>query len=421
MIRGVLQSTFLRLSSIVFVGNLLSQILIFIAYALFARYFDRIEIGIYTVFISLSILLAVPSTGRYELASMLPKQLKDSSGLLKIALGLSFVFCALLFILFYLIPFHSFIPRLEKINALILLLPVGIFLMASFQSFIIFHNKLGNFKLNALFKTIQALMMLGMSFFLTNFWGYTATSLVMAWIISQAVLFIIYSTIELVKRENHQFEELKTLAINYKRYPTVSMLSNFINTFSIELPNYFIPAFWGAGVQTLYAYGARVAGMPRNFIGSAIGDVFFNTSSKLATEDPKQLLPHLKKVSQSLILLSAIIYFLGIITARFLFPLVFGEEFIEAVPFFQWMAAASIFLFVQSPISVISDVINRLDAPLVFNTVSIVFKIAALLIAGYFLENPVHMIMLYAITTGLLSLFWIIYLQYLTKTAINKI
>ncbi|MBL6875452.1 MAG: oligosaccharide flippase family protein [Chitinophagales bacterium] len=399
----------------------MSQILIFIAYALFARYFDRIEIGIYTVFISLSILLAVPSTGRYELASMLPKQLKDSSGLLKIALGLSFVFCALLFILFYLIPFHSFIPRLEKINALILLLPVGIFLMASFQSFIIFHNKLGNFKLNALFKTIQALMMLGMSFFLTNFWGYTATSLVMAWIISQAVLFIIYSTIELVKRENHQFEELKTLAINYKRYPTVSMLSNFINTFSIELPNYFIPAFWGAGVQTLYAYGARVAGMPRNFIGSAIGDVFFNTSSKLATEDPKQLLPHLKKVSQSLILLSAIIYFLGIITARFLFPLVFGEEFIEAVPFFQWMAAASIFLFVQSPISVISDVINRLDAPLVFNTVSIVFKIAALLIAGYFLENPVHMIMLYAITTGLLSLFWIIYLQYLTKTAINKI
>ena len=421
MIRGVLQSTFLRLSSIVFVGNLLSQILIFIAYALFARYFDRIEIGIYTVFISLSILLAVPSTGRYELASMLPKQLKDSSGLLKIALGLSFVFCALLFILFYLIPFHSFIPRLEKINALILLLPVGIFLMASFQSFIIFHNKLGNFKLNALFKTIQAIMMLGMSFFLTNFWGYTATSLVMAWIISQAVLFIIYSTIELVKRENHQFEELKTLAINYKRYPTVSMLSNFINTFSIELPNYFIPAFWGAGVQTLYAYGARVAGMPRNFIGSAIGDVFFNTSSKLAAEDPKKLIPHLKKVSQSLILLSAIIYFLGIITARFLFPLVFGEEFIEAVPFFQWMAAASIFLFVQSPISVISDVINRLDAPLVFNTVSIVFKIAALLIAGYFLENPVHMIMLYAITTGLLSLFWIIYLQYLTKTAINKI
>ncbi len=421
MIQGVLQSTFLRLSSIVFVGNLLSQILIFIAYALFARYFDRIEIGIYTVFISLSILLAVPSTGRYELASMLPKQLKDSSGLLKIALGLSFVFCTLLFILLYLIPFHSFIPRLEKISALILLLPVGIFLMASFQSFIIFHNKLGNFKLNALFKTIQALMMLGMSFFLTNFWGYTATSLVMAWIISQAVLFIIYSTIELVKRENHQFEELKTLAVNYKRYPTVSMLSNFINTFSVELPNYFIPAFWGAGVQTLYAYGARVAGMPRNFIGSAIGDVFFNTSSKLATEDPKQLLPHLKKVSQYLILLSAIIYFLGIITARFLFPLVFGEEFIEAVPFFQWMAAASIFLFVQSPISVISDVINRLDAPLVFNTVSIVFKIAALLIAGYFLENPVHMIMLYAITTGLLSLFWIIYLQYLTKTAINKI
>tara|TARA_B110000483_G_scaffold90146_2_gene111353 strand:+ start:5270 stop:6535 length:1266 start_codon:yes stop_codon:yes gene_type:complete len=421
MIQRILQSTFLRLSSIVFVGNLLSQVLIFIAYVLFARYFDKVEIGIYTIFISLSILLAVPSTGRYELASMLPSKLKESSGLLKIALVLSFVFSCLLFILLYLIPFHSFIPRLEKISALILLLPVGVFFMASFQSFIIFHNKLGNFKLNAFFKTIQASVMLCMSFFLTKFWGFTATSLVLAWIMSQAVLFVVYTFIELVKRESHQIEELKTLAVNYKRYPTVSMLSNFINTFSVELPNYFIPAFWGAGVQTLYAYGARVAGMPRNFIGSAIGDVFFNTSSKLAAEDPKKLIPHLKKVSQSLILFSAVIYLFGIITARFLFPMVFGEDFIEAVPFFQWMAAASIFLFVQSPISVISDVINRLDAPLVFNTVSIVFKIAALVIAGYYFDNPVHMIMLYAITTGLLSFFWIIYLQYLTKTAINKI
>ena len=93
MIQGVLQSTFLRLSSIVFVGNLLSQILIFIAYALFARYFDRIEIGIYTVFISLSILLAVPSTGRYELARL------DG-----ISLGILVVEMEQLLILFFLVP-----------------------------------------------------------------------------------------------------------------------------------------------------------------------------------------------------------------------------------------------------------------------------------------------------------------------------
>ncbi|MFT4968406.1 MAG: O-antigen/teichoic acid export membrane protein [Chitinophagales bacterium] len=420
MMQRILQSTFIKLSSIVFLGNLFSQILIFVAYALFARYFDKVEIGIYTVFISLSILLAVPSTGRYELAAMLPKKLKDSSGLLKLAVGLSFLFSLVLFVLLYLIPFQSFVPRLDKISSLILLLPLGVFFMASFQSFIIFHNKLGNFKLNALFKTIQAAVMLIMSFVFTQYWGFTAISLVLAWVMSQAVLFVCYGSIELIKRDSHSLQELKVLGTTYKRYPTVSMLSNFVNTFSVELPNYFIPMFWGAGVQTLYAYGARVAAMPRNFIGSAIGEVFFNTSSKLAAEQPEDLLAHLKKVSRSLMAFSVVIYLLGIVTAKFLFPLVFGADYIEAVPYFQWMAAASIFLFVQSPISVISDVINRLDAPLVFNLFSIVLKVSALVIAGYLFDSPVHMIMLYAITTAGLSLFWIIYLQHLTKKETHK-
>lgn len=420
MIQRIIQSTFLRLTSIVFVGNLLSQVLIFIAYALFARHFDKVEIGIYTVFISLSILLAVPSTGRYELATMLTSEKKESTGLLKIALGLSLLFSSLLFLLLYLIPFQSFIPRLEKLNTLILLLPVGVFMMASFQSFIIYNNKLGNFKLNAFFKTIQATLMLALSFALTQFWGFSAKTLVSAWLMSQGVLFVSYTFLVILKGEQHHLKELKALFVSYKRYPSVSLLSNFVNTFSVELPNYFIPFFWGAGVQTLYAYGARVAAMPRNFIGSAIGDVFFNTSSKLAIEEPEHLLAHLKKVSQSLMLFSAVIYIIGIVLAKFLFPLVFGEDYLAAVPYFQWMAAASIFLFVQSPISVISDVINRLDAPLVFNLVSIVFKISALVVAGYFFNNPVQMIMLYALTTAALSFFWIFYLQILTRRETQK-
>lgn len=414
MIKQILQSSFVRLSSIVFLGNIGAQLLIFLAYALFARYFDMVDIGIYTVFISLSILLAVPSTGRYELAIMLPKEAGDSKGLLKIALGLSALFSALIAVLLALVPFPNFIPRLAKIEALILWLPVGIFLMASFQSFIIYHNSKSQFKLNAVIKTIQAALMLGLSFAYTYWYDFSSFTLVIAWISSQAVVSLIYLLLLIREKSQHSLEALKQLMRDYKRYPTVSLISNFVNTFSVELPNYFIPAFWGASVQTLYAYGARVAGMPRNFIGSAIGDVFFKRASDLAVHDRASLAKHLKKVSLSLIVFSAVIYLLGILLADILFPLVFGADYIEAVPYFRWLAVASIFLFVQSPISTISDVINRLDAPLVFNLVSIGVKVAVLVWAGYQLSSPIHMIMAYAICTALLALFWIIYLQNLT-------
>lgn len=420
MIKQMLQSSFLRLSSVVFVGNLGTQLLIFIAYALFARFFEMIDIGVYTVFISLSILLAVPSTGRYELAIMLPKQNKEAQGLLKLALSLSALFSLLVWFLLYSIPLQTYISRLAKIEELILWLPAGIFLMASFQSFIIYHNSKGEFKLNAVMKTIQAALMLGLSFAYTHFFDFSSFTLVIAWITSQAVINMLYTILLLTDKIKHRFEDLKGLMLEYKRYPTVSLPSNFINTFSIELPNYFIPAFWGAGVQTLYAYGARVAGMPRNFIGSAIGDVFFKRSSDLAINEPQNLVKHLRKVSLMLIAFSAFIYISGILLADILFPLVFGADYMDAVPYFRWLALASIFLFVQSPISTISDVINRLDAPLIFNLVSILIKIGVLVWAGYRLANPVHMIMLYSISTALLALFWIVYLQYLTKKEITN-
>ena len=420
MIERILKSSFLKFTSIVFVGNLLSQVVIFLAFVLFAHLFDKAEIGIYTIFISLSILLAVPATGRYELAVMLPKKLSDAAGLLKVALALAFIFSLIVFVLLYFIPFHHYIDRLERIEDLVLLLPVGVFFMAAFQSFIIYNNKLSNFKLNAMLKFLQAVLMLSLSLLLANLYAYTAFALVLAWVISQGVLFICYTALFVLRKHVHSAQDLIELAKDYKRYPSVSLAGNFVNTFSVELPNYFIPAFYGASTQTLYAYGARVAAMPRNFIGSAIGEVFFNTSSKLAVEDPKALLQHLKKVTVTLLLFSSAIYLVGVLSAQFLFPLVFGESYAEAVPYFQWMALASIFLFVQSPISVISDVLEQLKAPLIFNIVSIVCKVAALSFAAYYFENPIHMIALYAICTALLSMFWIYYLQSMTKKSAKR-
>lgn len=415
MIQRLLKSSFLKFTSIVFVGNFFAQIIIFIAFALFAHHFDKVEIGIYTVFISLSILLAVPATGRYELAIMLPKIKSESTSLLFTAISLAFLFSVLLYFILLFLPLQHFFLKLEKLDKLITVLPIGVFLMAAYQSFINYNNKFEQFMLNAAARFLQAISMLGLSFYIAMQSSYSAYALVLAWISSQTLVLILFIIQFIVKKNTIEIHGIIALLKKYKRYPTISLVSNTINTFSLELPNYFIPMFWGASTQTLYAYGNRVAAMPRNFIASAIGEVFYNTSSKIACENPKMLLPHLLKISKALIAFSSVIYIIGILSSKFLFPIVFGQDYIEAVPFFNWIAIASIFMFVQSPISVISDVVNKLQPPLYYNLIAIIIKVSTLVFAGVYFDSAVQMIALYSLANALLSISWILYIHKMAK------
>lgn len=415
MIKRLFQSSFLKFTSIVFVGNFVAQVLFFLSFVYFARYFEKEVIGIYTVFISLSILLAIPATGRYELAIMLPKKLSEAASLLLISLSLALLFSLSLAFALATIPIQEYFSKLDRLDEFLLLLPIGVFFMAAFQSFNIYFNKLSFYKWNAFAKFMQAGGMFGFSILLSKPFNFSALSLILAWVLSHLLSFIVYTSLFLLKSEQQSLKERVALIKIYKRYPSVSLLSNFLNTLSIELPNYFIPSFWGNSVQALYAYGARIAGMPRNFIAAAVGEVFYSSSSILAKEDKEELYSHLKKITRSLFFFSSSIYLIGILTSWFLFPLVFGEEYRAAVPYFNWLAFASIFLFIQSPISVISDVIGKLKPPLYFTIVSLIFKFFVLALSAYYLSNPVHMIAIYAISSSALSLFWINYLFKMTK------
>lgn len=415
MIKRIFNSAFLKFTSVVFAGNLLAQVITFIAFALFARYFDLANIGVYTVFISVVTLLSIPATGRYESAIMLPKEKKDAAGLLLLSLVLAGAFSLLLYAVVSLFSIAVYFEKLERIRDLLLLLPLGVFLMAAFQSFIIYFNKLHLFKLNAVLKVLQASGMLFISFLLAVQIGFSAKALVAGWIFSQGIVFVVYLFFYLLKNEKNSRKEIISLMRSYKRYPTISLLSNVVNTFSAELPNYFIPVFWGVNVQTLYAYSARVAAVPFNFIGSSVGQVFYSEATQTAIENPKELYPYLKKTTKILFLFSVTVFAIAFVSSSYLFPLFFGQDYAAAVPYFNCLVVAAIFTFVQSPISVISDVVNRLKPELVFTTSAVIIKVIVLFAAVKFLPNPVQMMAVYAVTSAGLSLFWISRLQRMAK------
>lgn len=415
MIQRLLQSTFVKFTSVVFVGNVFSQLIIFLAFALFARYFPKSEIGIYTIFISLSIVLAVIATGRYELAIMLPKKNQDAFTLFFTSVLLTAFFAVLVFILVYLVPFHLYFQQANILKPYLLLLPLGVFFMSSFQSGLLFNNRLEKYKQNAVLKIMQAVLMLILSFFIASSAGYTATALILAWIISQAIIFLINNIFFTRFFSQFNFKNAKKLMKDYKQYPTIALTGNFVETLANELPNYIIPAFYGISTQTLYAYGSKVAAAPRNFIASAVGDVFFKTSSVIAHNNPKNLLNHTKKVTLALFILSIFMYGMAMLLSQYIFPLVFGADYAQAAYYFNWIAFASIFMFVKQPISTIDDVVRRLKPTLVFNIFALLIKAFTLYWAASKFENPIHAVAIYAILNAVLALFWIFYIHKMAK------
>lgn len=415
MLQRILQSTFVKFTSIVFLGNVVSQLIIFIAFALFARYFPKTEIGIYTIFISLSIVLGIVATGRYELAIMLPKKNQQSFTLLFTSLLLSFLFSLIVLLFLYLIPLHLYFTQVATIKPYLLLLPLGVFFMAAFQSCILFNNRLEKYHQNAWLKILQALLMLALSFLFTKNTHYTALALILAWVVSQAVVFLINFLFYFPFLKKLSLSQIKSTIIEYKRYPSIALSGNFVETLTNELPNYIIPAFYGVATQTLYAYGNKVAAAPRNFIAAAIGEVFFKTSSNIAHQKPQDLIKHTKKITLTLFVLSIAIYSIAILLSKYIFPLVFGADYAQAAHYFNWIAFASIFMFVKQPISTIDDVVQKLKPTFVFNVFALIIKTTVLYLAAATFSNPVHAVAVYAVLNALLASFWIAYLHKMTK------
>lgn len=414
MINRFLKSASVKFTSIVFTGNIITQIITFFGFVLYARIFTAADLGIYAVFISLSILMAVVATGRLEMATMLPKENKESFQLLFIALSLSLSFSALIFFLGFL-PIEKVFPKYEEITQYWVFLPLGIFLMSSFQSFIIFYNRLEKYHLVAFVKITQVLFFLIGVVILSNIFEPQAILIIGAWLISQFIATIIFGLKSLHFFHAVSFETFKKLIVKYKRYPTVSLTSNFLNTFSNELPNYFLPLFWGVSVEGLYSYAARVVAIPRNLISASVGDVFYSQSNKFKISNPNKLLPYLIKVVFILWAFSMLIYSLAFLLSDELFPLFFGDKFIPAVPYFKILTIASFFLFVQTPISSIVDVLNKLKHALAFNIAMLIVKFSVFIYGVFNISDPLKVLLIYSISIASLSFMYTCYLLFLTK------
>ncbi|MBL4577086.1 MAG: oligosaccharide flippase family protein, partial [Flavobacteriales bacterium] len=116
-------------------GTALSQIIPILLAPLLTRLYTPVDFGLLTIYVSLSSLIAIVSTGRYEMAIVLPREDKDAVGIFALSLSIASGISLVSLLVFW--TFQSEISgwyNEPQIKPWLLLIPLTVFLTGISQT-----------------------------------------------------------------------------------------------------------------------------------------------------------------------------------------------------------------------------------------------------------------------------------------------
>lgn len=338
LFKKYLSSDIVKNISILFFGTILAQMIPFLASPILTRLYTPEAFGLFSIFLSLSLIIASFSTGKYELAIMLPKKENKSFYLFILAIAFSLVFNVIFFLV--LLCFNVEIAKLIQFSGRVeylYLCPLLAFVTAIYSSSQYFFNRKQQYKKVTNNKLVQATLI-------------TFTQVTFAKFLNTLGLMIghlvgcILAVLNLIKggfKNEHKylksisFKRLLLVAKEYKKFPIFFSFSYGLNTFVTNIIPILLTTSFGLKYAGFYVLVQRTFGMPASMIVSSISGVFFQKAT--TQQDCRKLY---LTISLCLFLVGAPFVVMFYYYAPMLFQYMFGKE---------WMAAgeiASILAFV---------------------------------------------------------------------------
>eukprot|EP00825_Cyclidium_porcatum_P035466 TRINITY_DN37208_c0_g2_i1.p1 TRINITY_DN37208_c0_g2~~TRINITY_DN37208_c0_g2_i1.p1 ORF type:complete len:258 (+),score=9.19 TRINITY_DN37208_c0_g2_i1:77-850(+) len=132
-----LNSELLRNTSVLISGTVIAQLIPIFLQPFLRRYFTPESFGAFSVYSSIVGILIIISSFKYEQAIVLPKKDKESLNLVALSLVINFFFCLALLVIVLLFKKRllNLLNISEKFSTILYLIPLGTFLINTFQSF----------------------------------------------------------------------------------------------------------------------------------------------------------------------------------------------------------------------------------------------------------------------------------------------
>jgi len=356
------KSEFVRNVLTIMTGTSIAQAIPILISPILTRIYAPADFGVFAVFSALFTILAILSTGRYELAIILPHRDEDAAHVSVLAVGVSalLTIATLPLLLTFGRPL-SLLLKTQDLERWLYLLPPMAFLTALLQVLNYWANRRKWFKTLATNRVFLSLVMVAVN--LTMGWaGWGARGLILGNLIATgtAASLLLFK----VFREDPRFftsirgHRIHEQALRYSDFPKFSILANVMNVLSNQLPVLLLNTFFNPTTSGLFFMTQRVLARPTAILSDSIQEVFKQRASRDYAE-LGNCADIFAKTAKKLILISLPPALILLLAGPSLFAYVFGEAWRPSGEYARILSVMLFFSFTASPLSYVFYIVQK--------------------------------------------------------------
>lgn len=373
-------------------GTIFAQLIVLLSSPIISRVYSSSDFGLFQQYQAILSFLIVLSGLRYEIAIFLPKEDRDAYSLMLLSLMINIAFSISLLLIIVLLRFFDY--RFGFINGLmnfVYFIPFAVFGAAIYQTLNSMIIRKKDFKQIGITRVSQATGMVSGQIVIGYFFD-KSIGLIWGDLISK-VLGISTFIHALFKQDRNlllslNFQRIKSLASEYRKFPMVSVPSGLLNIASITVSTFFIGNFWGLTVLGYYALVDRIFAAPSMLIGQSVSQVYTSEFVELSRSNPNLLLSRFVNLAKKISLIALLPYTLAAIVAPYLFGWIFGNPWSEAGVYFALLAPMQFVGIVVWPLIPTLNLLERQNWQLKWDIFRLVSIVIILAIAHYYKFSP---------------------------------
>ena len=374
-----------------------AQVLGILAALFTARLFTPSAFGVAALFASVTSMLIIVSTLRYELAIMLPKHDEESVN----AVGVSVLLVLLISAAIGGLAWASgdLLPRLLKapdLHRYMWLLPVNVFFGGLFGVLNRWNSRQKCFTRLMVVQVVNAACTAGAQVGLGlaghNTGGYLIAATILGLATSTSVLALLtWRDNGRLFVDNVRWTRVVAALRRYERFPKYSTAKALLDVVAWQMPVWFLSSGFSTAVVGRYALGTKLLHMPMNLIGNNVAIVFFQRAARAKHEG--RLAQAVESSFRCLAVLSLFPCLLLALTGKELFVVSFGRTWAESGVYAQILSVWICVWFLSSPLGMLLDVLEKQALHLRLSILNVVTRFAALGL-GMMTRNPRMMLAL---------------------------
>lgn len=384
-------------------GSVVSQVIPIMLMPILTRIYSPDQFGGFTIYISIVTLVTIVSSLRYEQALLIETSKGD--------LGAVYSLSEVALFLVSLISFMLGCVLLYINNTVdVLLCSVAILFSALQQLNLVLLNRLEMFgdiaKTRIILSTsiVVGQVLLGLL--------EIDQGLMLGYIISHMIAFLTMpSIIKGYTFSKFTRQDLCRVFLRHRDLAIYSMPAALMNTASTQIPVMMIGNFYGSAVAGQYGLSNRMVNVPLSVLGSSVGQYY---SSRIANSknDTVEVVKTSKSTIKKLTFSGAMLFIPLVIISPWLFPILFGEDWLMAGNYTSLLSVWYFSVFVISPISSVVTIFERHKQYLVFNVLLLLTRLLVFPACSSLGMPAQESIFIFSVSGALL---WIIFLLSINK------